>query len=226
MKHEPTQCKGGCGKSLRPKRATREQFPGTVRAEAWDRCQPCYIALKEQGMTLKERKAGKCKRCDRPTRPRGARIEDYPGTVGEYGANKCLTCWKHEKYGPPKGHQREHSDWGECTSCERPMRPHNATKAEAPGTVKHHARGVCTTCHRRELNPGLVDRPMIVGRVPASAVVESVEPEPVVEVTDPGLLRLRAERNERRRRQEQAQRIRAEQEAVQRRFIARRKAAA
>lgn len=39
---------------------------------------------------------------------------------------------------------------GDCHLCARPMRPANWTLDEAPGTIPHHAKGVCTSCAKRQ----------------------------------------------------------------------------
>jgi hypothetical protein len=39
-------------------------------------------------------------------------------------------------------------DYPTCGTCDRPMRPHRASKAEHPGTVAPQREGLCQSCHR------------------------------------------------------------------------------
>ena len=48
LKPKPTtraQCQGGCGRQLRPEKASAEDFPGTLATKAQGRCSPCYMSL-------------------------------------------------------------------------------------------------------------------------------------------------------------------------------------
>ena len=41
------------------------------------------------------------------------------------------------------------SDYPECLTCHRPMRPARSFPSDHPGTVRNHASGFCDQCYRR-----------------------------------------------------------------------------
>lgn len=173
-----TTCAGPCGRTMRPKRTTREQYPGTVRLESHGMCQRCKAAAYPSTGAHTLPRRGVCTGCRRTTRPRDTTIEQYPGTVVEYSVDKCRTCARHERKGPPQYQVTAPEKWADCDTCHRPMRPRQVRAKDAPGTVRYQEPGKCLTCHNREQHPEKVDRPLVIGRTVTRPLVRHVAPPP------------------------------------------------
>jgi len=180
--------------------------------------------------------------CGRTIRPKGTKASDYPDTptLLVRAIGMCNTCYRDVE--PVRKRPAE------CIHCEVPMRPHGTDEEDWPGTDQHHGHGMCNGCWKRasrgtpprtkeqriawekdgkraaqkraahlrvRKRPAPVKNPKRRGRV-----------EIIPEITDPGLLKMRRDREERVRRQGQIQRARIAQEAARARFIASRRGVA
>ena len=155
---------------------------------------------------------GPCRTCEREMRPQTAREWDAPGTVG-YGADgQCRTC--RARTNPKRETPKE------CNECGQALRPRSKSLKEMPGTKTHAGRGKCEACKQRGIKRARKRSAPVV--VPPEDLVPLGDPDPSTVAT---LTVWEQRRQERIRRREQADRIRVEQEAVQRRFIASRRAA-
>lgn len=84
-----------------------------------------------------------CQNCDRPIRPKGARLEDYPGTLAGKTSTTCHSCYRE---GVRTGQDRI-IPGQPCAGCETPVYPRRHDRPE--GTRRHMARGLCTACYRK-----------------------------------------------------------------------------
>lgn len=87
-----------------------------------------------------------CSKCDRPMRPKGTTVAQYPGSVHQQGAqDHCNTCYVRERKGPRVRMKMP----THCLSCERPLRSHRQRREDKPGTVLYRGSGLCMTCGKR-----------------------------------------------------------------------------
>ena len=132
----------------------------------------------------------------------------------------CMACWRDDK--GLTTYRRETRPEA-CKECDTPLRPNHADPAAyAPDARRHGGKGLCYVCYNADRDRTRERRTPKPAPVQVAPVVA---PEPEPEITDPALLRLMSERQERIRRQQQVQRVRVAQEAARRRFIQSRQAA-
>ena len=94
-----------------------------------------------------------CIDCGRALRPSGVKAKEMPGTLNYAAHGRCSQCLNAAvKKGLVHPKQRRETYEGKhCAGCGRALRPWSKTVEEMPGTVKHHARGMCGSCYRTEL---------------------------------------------------------------------------
>ena len=179
--------------------------------------------------------------CGRTLRPKGTKASDYPDgpTLLTKALGMCVTCYMQVE--PVRVRPAE------CIHCEVPMRPHGTPEEEWPGTDQHHGHGTCNACWKRASRgtPPRTKEQRIAWEqegkraaqkraahlrarkrpAPAKNPKRRGRVEVIPEITDPGLLKMRRDREERIRRQEQFHRVRVAQEAARARFLQSRRAA-
>lgn len=87
-----------------------------------------------------------CPGCNRPLRPNGLKVADYPGTVQVARRGRCATCVK--AAGLPSKTQTKYPC--QCSGCNVTLRPPRATAAEYPGSYVPYRSGMCRACSRRD----------------------------------------------------------------------------
>ena len=106
-----------------------------------------------------------CVTCERPLRPAGTTIEQYPGTLKHRGRGACSTCYDAMDISEPPPWFMRLGD--KCKHCHRPMRPRNTKKSDYPGTVRGGGHGLCASCnHARILEESALKPGDITGDLP------------------------------------------------------------
>ena len=89
MSGKPTPCPGGCGRMVRPYRASAEHFPWTVKRYAGGHCEPCHkgrVAVVDTRPEIRP-----CTECGVQTRPTRISPKDAPETKLRVG-DLCRPC--------------------------------------------------------------------------------------------------------------------------------------
>jgi hypothetical protein len=87
-----------CGRPMRDGRQKIADFPGTVPHGSRGECRTCVKGERPIGRQGRPKtRPDNCRDCDRPFRPRGAKVADHPGTVYYWGNGLCRTCREHPK---------------------------------------------------------------------------------------------------------------------------------
>ena len=88
--HGSSICEGDCKRPLRPERASLEEYPGTVKRVAKNRCKACWRKLPRTGRQ-KYPTIHPCNKCGQLTRPGGTNLQQHPGTLPRVGG-LCRAC--------------------------------------------------------------------------------------------------------------------------------------
>lgn len=147
-----------CDRPMRPRGTPARDYPGTVVYRRPGQCGTCY--QREYRRDRREYIVGdaattyaRCEDCNQRMRPRGAHLEDHPGTVTCQGPNQCRTCYRREC----RRDRREYivgdaaATYARCEDCNQCMRPGGAHLADHPGTVAYRHPGQCNSCSQRQL---------------------------------------------------------------------------
>lgn len=202
MNKLPPPCKGGCGRGIRPRKSTPEDYPYNTKVEkAGGFCGKCYVPHHAPKMWQQP-----CAGCGSDMRPNGADRRDYPGTNEHHTRGYCTSCRTRERRGLDYKPRATAPD--ACTCCGEALRPRHSTEDTHPGTVEHAGKGVCRGCEDK-IRKGRIHPPCVEG--------------PLEPTEDKGLDRFTREREERKRKAALRD-ARIAQAAAQRAFIARRRA--
>jgi hypothetical protein len=90
-----------------------------------------------------------CVKCQHPTRPANARLDEYPGTRRRRAGGVCDPCHTGR---PPRAERQPKARTARppavrpCTDCGRLTRPGGSTAEQHPGTLVRANGGQCHTC--------------------------------------------------------------------------------
>lgn len=138
--HRHSHCRD-CGKPMRGRHQTRENYPNTVEHHGGGICSAC--SWKRGDRYRKDLPAldMHCTECDRPMRRRNESIQLRPGTVQLGSEGVCRRC----RYGHPRKGARPDN----CRGCSKAMRSSRQNRSQHPNTVRHFGHGLCENCHKR-----------------------------------------------------------------------------
>lgn len=139
---------GSCKRPMRPFRAKREEWPGTVGYHAHGLCNSCDKARRGGGAPGRRRPYGvmpeRCVICRRGLRHSSVLVKDAPDTVSYAGHGRCSRCERR----PDKPRQEYRVGVVPCRGCGYPTRPGRGKAADYPGTVVRKKAGFCNRCVR------------------------------------------------------------------------------
>ena len=130
-----------CGKPMRGRHQTLENYPNTVEHHGKGVCSACCWRRRDRHRRDLPALDMHCLECDRPMRRRNESIQLRPGTVQLGSEGVCRTC--------RTGHPRKGARPPNCLDCGKAMRGSKQNRDEHPNTVRHCSSGLCENCHDR-----------------------------------------------------------------------------
>lgn len=130
-----------CGKPMRGRHQSPENYPGTVEHHGKGACAACSWRRLYSDTSNRPPLDLRCAECSRPMRRRTETIGARPGTVQLGSEGVCRTC--------RAGHPKKGARPDNCLGCGKAMRGSKQNRDKHPNTVRHCSSGLCENCHDR-----------------------------------------------------------------------------